>query len=116
MKNFKVKIRSLQLQFQNLSKRNKILVVITFIISFGLITALIASGAFFLLTFNTKPETDTQPVEQAFDYSIFTSSGLLSREWIEYAMDIVREVKPAPTEASRFYAYVSKGYFLASDN
>lgn len=35
---------------------------------------------------------------------------LLSREWMEYAEDIVRQTKPTPPESSRLYAYVATAY------
>jgi hypothetical protein len=50
----------------------------------------------------------------AFGYNYFGNrqeAKLGSRLWMEYAMDIVRETKPTPPEAARFYATVSTVYF-----
>lgn len=43
-------------------------------------------------------------------------TGNLSRSWMEYAMDIVREKKPTPPEAARFYAIVSTVYYESLEN
>jgi len=89
------------------------LIIITIIIIFIIGAIFTISKNKTILTENTNSSTSSI---SEVNYSKYTSSGLNSRAWIEYAMDIIRQKKPAPTESSRFYAYVTTMYSIGVDN
>lgn len=92
-----------------MNKKTKIAVTL------GIIFAILAGGGigYYIINRNTQAgQTNaTQKIVSINDkYKKYTSSGLVSRSVIEYAEDLVRELKPKPPESARFYSFVATAY------
>lgn len=92
-----------------MNKKTKIAVTL------GIIFAILAGGGigYYIINRNTQAgQTNaTQKIVSINDkYKKYTSSGLVSRSVIEYAEDLVRELKPKPPESARFYSFVATIY------
>ncbi len=114
MQNFKQKLAHLKDKFNSLSKTKKILIIA--VPTIFLLAGISLIGILVFISINQNRKQSPEVVTEEIDYTKYLGSTMLSRRWMEYAMDIVRAEKPAPTEAARFYAYVSKAYYLASSN
>jgi hypothetical protein len=85
---------------------------IIFIVVIAAALSILAGGGIGYYVVNQKSQSiETQKTISSIDkFKKYTSSRLASRAIVEYAEDLVRELKPKPPESARFYAFVTTTY------
>lgn len=75
----------------------------------GILGMLIVLAVIFYIL-NQKSSNESVSVSPEIQKSAVIATKPMSRVWMEYTEDIVREKKPTPVESARLYAYVATAY------